>query len=111
MRPDLNRLHLTRLPSGLDIVLAVSSHQAVVSAVKHHLGLGIVVSHLVWEDIAAGRLVVMRAQAVQAKNPISIERLAGKVPSLRERIFLDHLLRQAASSKPLRRLNLVVDGR
>ena len=103
--------HFQRLPPGLDIVLTVSSHQAVVSAVKHHLGLGIVVSHLVWEDLAAGRLVVMRPEAVQAKNRISMVQLAGKVPSLRERLFLDHLLRQAANSKTLRRLNLVVEGR
>lgn len=82
-----------------------------VNSIKHHLGLGIVVSHLVWDEISAGKLMVLRPQAVQAKNRISMVQLAGKVPPLRERLFLNHLQHLAQSSKTLRRLNLIVEGR
>ncbi len=102
--------HFGKLPPSLDIIFTVSSHQAVVNAIKHHLGLGIVVSHLVWDKISAGQLVVLRPQAVQAKNRISMVQLAGKIPPLRERLFLNHLQQLARSSKTLRRLNLIVDA-
>lgn len=103
--------HFAKVPQALDIVFTVSSHQAVVNSIKHHLGLGIVVSHLVWDEISAGKLMVLRPQAVQAKNRISMVQLAGKVPPLRERLFLNHLQHLAQSSKTLRRLNLIVEGR
>jgi DNA-binding transcriptional LysR family regulator len=101
--------HFGKVRPALDIVFTVSSHQAVVNAIKHHLGLGIVVSHLVWEEISAGKVMVLRPQAIQAKNRISMVQLAGKVPPLRERLFLNHLQQLAQSSKTLRRLNLIVD--
>lgn len=101
--------HFGKVPPDLDIVFTVSSHQAVVNAIRHHLALGIVVSHLVWEEIGSGSLIVLRSQAVQAKNRISMVQLAGKIPPLRERLFLNHLYKLARSSKTLRRLNLIVD--
>jgi DNA-binding transcriptional LysR family regulator len=103
--------HFGKVPPALDIIFTVSSHQAVVNSIKHHLGLGIVVSHLVWDEISAGQLVVLRPQAAQAKNRISMVQLASKVPPLRERLFLNHLQQLAQSSKTLRRLNLIVEGR
>lgn len=102
--------HFGKVPPALDIVFTVSSHQAVVNSIKHHLGLGIVVSHLVWEEIEAQRLIVMRSRSTQAKNRISMVQLAGKIPPLRERLFLSHLQQLARSSKTLRRLNLIVEA-
>jgi len=102
--------HFGKVPPALDIVFTVSSHQAVVNAVKAHLGLGIVVSHLVWDDLNSGRLVMLRSREEQAKNRISMVQLAGKIPPRRERLFLNHLQTLAQSSKTLRRLNLIIDA-
>ena len=101
--------HFTRIPPALDIVLTVSSHQAVVNAIKVHLGLGIVVNHLVWDDLNSGRLVMLRSREEQAKNRISMVQLAGKIPPRRERLFINHLQTLAKSSKTLRRLHLTID--
>lgn len=100
--------HFDKAPSALSVVLIVSSHQAVVNAIKHHLGLGIVVSHLVWDDLHAGTIVVLRRECSQAKNRISVAQLLGKVPTLRERLFLKHFMKLARSSKTLQRLNLII---
>ena len=101
--------HFAKIPPALDIVLTVSSHQAVVNAIKVHLGLGIVVNHLVWDDLNSGRLVMLRSREEQAKNRISMVQLAGKIPPKRERLFINHLQTLAKSSKTLRRLHLTID--
>ncbi|MBU1564584.1 MAG: LysR family transcriptional regulator [Proteobacteria bacterium] len=103
--------HFKKIAPSLEIVLSVSSHQAVVNAIKHHLGLGIIVSHLAWNDIRSGQVVVLRRNSSQAKNRISVIQLQGKIPTLRERLFLKHFEQMARSSKTLQRFNLIIDSR
>lgn len=102
------RHHFDKTPPSLSVALTVADHQAIVSAVRHHAGLGIVVSHLVRRQIQTGELVVIRSRAQQAVNTISIVQLLDKIPSLTEKSFLSHFHLMVEKSKTLRRLNLAV---
>lgn len=100
------RHHFNKRAQRLDIVLTVPGHQAVVSAVKHHVGLGIIVSHLVWEEIRSGSIVVIKTDAGPAVNRILIVQLLDKKPTLTEKSFLAHFQAVIKKSKTLRQLNL-----
>lgn len=98
------RHHFGRTAPSLRLVLTVANHQAVVSAVRHHLGLGIVVSHLVWKEIQSGDIVIIRKEAQQAVNTIAIVQLLDKVPTLTEKTFIAHFRQAVRQSKTLHRL-------
>jgi len=101
------RHHFGKTAPHLQLVLTVASHQAVVSAVSHHLGLGIIVSHLVGKEIRSGDIVVIRQDAVQAINRIAIVQLQDKIPTLSEKSFVAHFRQAARQSKTLKRLVVV----
>ena len=103
------RYHFGKAAPQLEIVLTVASHQAVLSAVRHHMGLGIIVSHLVPDEIQSGAIVVVRDGKPQATNKISIVQLLDKVPTLTEKSFLDHFNQRIRNSKTLRLFNLCVN--
>lgn len=100
--------HFDKTPTGLNIVLTIAHHQTVVSGIRNSIGLGIIVSHLVWDDIESGRIIVMREGEPQAVNRISVVQLLDKIPTMTERAFLNHFQSIARKSKTLRRLNLNV---
>ena len=102
------RHHFGKTAGKLNIVLTVANHQAVVSAVKHHVGLGIIVTHLVWDEIRSGSIVVIRRSARQAVNRISVVQLLDKVPTLTEKSFLAHFHHIVQKSQTLKRLNLII---
>lgn len=85
------KFSLGRPSASVNAVLTVDSVQAVVSAIKSHLGLGVIVSHLVSEEIDAGRIVAVRIPGKNVVNHISLVQLSGKKPSLAERSFQRHL--------------------
>lgn len=101
--------HFGKSPSRLNIVLTVANHRAVVSGVHHHMGLGIVVNHLVWDDIKSGKIVVMKEMEIQAINNISFVQLLEKIPTLTERTFLKHFQTVVHKSKTLKHFNLSVN--
>lgn len=100
--------HFNKEPGKLSIVLTVQSHQAIVSAIRHHLGLGIIVSHLVWDDIQSGTIKMLREENDQTVNRISIAQLQDKIPPLPEKLFLSHFKETTQKSKTLQRLKLTL---
>lgn len=102
------RHHFATKPAALQIVLTVENHQAVVSAIRHHLGLGIVIPHMIHEEIKTGTICVVRSEAEQAVNRISMVRLKDKVPPLSEKTFLVHLAHMLKQSRTLKRFNVTV---
>lgn len=103
--------HFGKSVTRLEIALTVASHQAVVSSVRNHLGLGIIVTHLVWKEIQSGNIVVIKDTDKQAINRISTVQLQDKIPTISEKAFLSHFYSAAKNSKTLRRFNLCVDER
>ena len=101
--------HFGRAPAGLNIALTIAHHQTVVSGIRHHIGLGIIVNHLVWDDIQSGNIIVIRQGELQAVNRISVVQLLDKIPTRTERTFLKHFQSVARKSKTLKRLSMTMN--
>jgi len=70
-----------------NMVLIVDSLQAIISAIRHHLGLGVIASHLVSEEIRKGRIIPIETAKEKIINTISMVNLQEKVPTLAEKVF------------------------
>ncbi|SDO88719.1 LysR family transcriptional regulator [Desulforhopalus singaporensis] len=99
--------HFGKPPGQLDIVVQVENHQAVLSSIRHNLGMGIIVSHLAWDDIRSGTIVIIRGESEQTKNRISLVQLRDKIPSAAEKTFIAHFNVVATKSKTLQQLKLI----
>lgn len=88
------RHHYKLLSPKINIVMTVDSLQAVISGIEHHIGLGIVASHLVYEKIQNGSIVPIPTGSPEIVNRISLVQLQDKVPSLTEKTFLRHMMRE-----------------
>ena len=102
MAPELTQWfshHFNRSVKQLDIVLAVESVYAVISAVRSHLGLGIVPLYLVQSAIRKKELIPIRAGKDEVKSRISLLRLPKRKPGLAEQLFIDFLKGKLASAQ------------
>ena len=70
----------------------VQSVPAVIEAVEHGLGLGLVPEHAVEDRLARGSLVRVRTRRRELTNQVALLRLLDKVPSRSERALVRHLL-------------------
>lgn len=91
------RQHFRKNSPHLSIVLTVDNVRAVVVAVQHHIGLGIVPYHVVQREVEEGRIVVVSSGKRNIVNIISLLQLQEKVPSLAEKQFVSHLYDRVAS--------------
>lgn len=87
--------HFGKPCTGLHCALFADSHQAIISGIRAHLGLGVIASHLVREDLAAGTIVPIRTGTPEIVNTISLAQLLDKIPNLTERTFLGYLRNEA----------------
>ena len=79
--------HFGKYSVHIQIVLTVDSHQAIISAIHHHLGMGVVASHLVKEEIQKGQIICINTSKPKIVNQISLVQLQDKIPSLAEKVF------------------------
>ncbi|MCA9649502.1 MAG: LysR family transcriptional regulator [Myxococcales bacterium] len=86
------RHHFGRGPGRLELALVVQSVPAVIEAVEHGLGLGLVPEHAVEDRLARGSLVRVRTRRRELTNQVALLRLLDKVPSRSERALVRHLL-------------------
>ena len=86
--------HFGRAALPLDIALTVESVQAVVSAIEHHMGLGVVPSHLVDRQLDGGRLVEVHTGREPLTHRVALVRLLDRVPTALERAVARELQRQ-----------------
>jgi DNA-binding transcriptional LysR family regulator len=89
------RHHFGRVPPRLEPVLAVESVQAVISAVSHGMGLGVVPAHTVTRALSAGELVAITTRRRALTNRISLVRLLDRVPSRLEKAFVASVMRSS----------------
>lgn len=85
-----------------NIVMTVESHQAVVSGIVHGLGLGIVASHLVWEEISNEDIIPITTPKSEVINRISLVQLQDKIPTLTEKIFQAYFKKEIRSTEVLK---------
>ncbi len=84
------RHHFGKSSVKLNVVMTVDSVQAAISGIRHHMGMGIIVSHLVYDDIKSGEIVRIRTNKKDIINRISLVQLQDKIPSLTDRTFQAH---------------------
>lgn len=72
----------------LNISLIVESVRAAITAVKHRMGMALLPSHLVEEDVASGLLRILSTSSGPMINKVSLLQLQDKVPTMTERVFL-----------------------
>ncbi|GBC60854.1 LysR family transcriptional regulator [Desulfonema ishimotonii] len=97
------RHHFGKAFSRLNIVMAVESHQTVVAGIKHHMGLGVVASHVVHGEISRGEIVPVTTSEKEVINRISLVQLQDKIPTLTEKAFLAHF-REIMNATGMKRL-------
>jgi len=86
------RHHFGKFNVPFHVVLTVDNHQAIISAIHQHLGMGIVASHLVKEKIKNGQIISINTSKPEIINQISLVQLQDKIPTLAEKIFKNYLL-------------------
>jgi DNA-binding transcriptional LysR family regulator len=82
------RHHFGRVPPRFEVALAVESVQAVIAAVRHGMGLGVVPSHTVAAELVAGLLVAITTRRRAIVSRVSLVRVLDKVPSQVEKAFV-----------------------
>lgn len=75
-------------------VLTVDSHGAVISAIKHNAGMGIVSAHLVQNELLNKDIVRIQTDKPDIINPISLVSLQDKVPTFTEKFFEKYLVKK-----------------
>lgn len=75
---------------NLKIVLTVENVEGVIAGVNHHMGLAVIPSHLVQDEIDRKDLVHIKKLKREIINRVSLVQLQDKIPSLTEKIFIRH---------------------
>jgi DNA-binding transcriptional LysR family regulator len=85
----------------LNVVLTIDSVQATIEAITHHLGLGIIVTHLISEEIDNGSIIPIRISSEKVVNKIALFQLVNKKVTLSEKMFQAHVRREIDRAKLL----------
>jgi DNA-binding transcriptional LysR family regulator len=74
-----------------DIALSVESVRAVITAVEHHLGLGVVPAHLVQAALERGNLTGIELEHRPMTNQIAVVQMSNKIPTITEKSFIRYV--------------------
>ncbi len=88
------RHHFSKTSVNLNTVLTVESVRAVITGVKHGMGLGIIPSHLVKEEIESGEIIAVTTQKEALKSEISLVQLQNKSLGITEKTFINHFKKE-----------------
>jgi DNA-binding transcriptional LysR family regulator len=84
--------HFSKPNTQVRDVLNVDSHEAVISAINHDVGMGVVASHLVKDELQNQQIVHIKASASEIINSISLVYLQDKIPTFTEKSFEKYLV-------------------
>lgn len=82
-------LHYGKLPTSLNLALVADSAQAIISAMEAGMGLGIIVSHLISDQINQGQLQQIGSPSETLKNTIACVQFKDKVETITVEKFQD----------------------
>lgn len=85
--------HFSKRISGIREVLTVDSHEAVISAISNDVGLGVVASHLIADQLREGTIVHIATTRKEIVNSISLVKLQDKIPTYTEKVFEAFLIK------------------
>lgn len=77
---------------SLQVVMVVDNQQAIISAIQNHMGLGVVASHMVKQEILSGQIIPIKISNAETFNQISMVNLQDKIPTHTEKIFENFLI-------------------
>lgn len=86
--------HFGKNLNRLNIVLTVDNVRAIISGIKNDLGLGVVPSHVVYDELSKNEIVAIPTAGKNAVNHMSLVQLQDKILTLAEKKFQDFLLGQ-----------------
>lgn len=86
------RHHFSKPHVHIRDVLTVDNHSAVISAILHNVGMGIVASHLITENLKNGSIVHITTSKPEIMNSISLVKLQDKIPTFTEKTFEKYLV-------------------
>jgi DNA-binding transcriptional LysR family regulator len=86
------------------IVMTVDSIQAALNSIRGHVGLGMIASHLAWEDIQQKKIIPITTSKKDIVNPISLAQLQNKIPTFTEKAFISFFRQQIQSAAGVRTL-------
>ena len=84
--------HFSKVNIHVRDVLTVDNHEAVIVAIKKDVGLGIVASHLVKQEILDKQIVHIKTSVSEIVNRIALVQLQDKIPTLTEKVFEKYLV-------------------
>lgn len=82
--------HFAKQPQKLQLSFIVDSASGIISGMKEDLGLGIVVSHLIADEVQSGELVAISPQKNSLLNTIAMVHLKNRQENPTEKLFKDH---------------------
>lgn len=98
--PDIKtwfKQHFEKSSVQFNITMVVESVRGIIAGIKNNMGLGLVPSHLIKEEIAKGELIHIQTDKNEIVNHISLVQLQDKIPANTEKIFISHLRKQLES--------------
>lgn len=84
--------HFSKSNVNIRDVLTVDNHAAVVSAIMNHMGMGVVASHIVNNELRDKQIIHIKTSKSEILNAISLVHLQDKVPTFTEKVFVNHLV-------------------
>jgi DNA-binding transcriptional LysR family regulator len=84
------RHHFKIASIQLKIVLTIENVASVIEGIRHHMGLAVIPSHLVHNEMDSGNFVHIRKAKTEIINRISIVQLQDKIPGFAEKAFIQH---------------------
>ena len=83
--------HFKKVPPELNIVMAIDSHQALLSCIRLGMGLAVTARHIIEPEIESGAMKVISTTEKNIVSKISLVQLAQKKNTLTEQVFQDYL--------------------
>ncbi len=91
------KAHFSRSFTNVNSVMTVDNHEAVVSAIMHNIGMGIVTTHRVMEELDSGVMIKIETSRPDIINTISLVQILNKTPTLAEKLFSKFLIERIQS--------------
>ena len=85
------KLHFDNAPSTLDTVLIADDAGAIISAIEDDMGVGIIVSHLISDQLTRKTIVPISVSEKKLENTIACVQFKNKCATVAEKCFQDHM--------------------
>ncbi|NDV18368.1 LysR family transcriptional regulator [Pseudodesulfovibrio sp. JC047] len=96
------KLHFDTAPSSLDMVFVADNAGAIIAAIEQDMGIGVIVSHLVSDQIADKTIVPITGSDRKLENTIACVQFRNKAETLTERCFKEHMRHELGSISQLK---------